>query len=236
MKKRIATASISAAVALSVALTGQAFAASSFKDIATSPQKAQIETLQGLGIVNGVSQSLFQPEENLTNAQGISLIVKTTQISLAAISFNKGPEAEGIFDHVKNNAWYADSFIIAHYNGLDIPADIDPNAPMTREQFTHYLVQALEKTGEYATVKMYVVISDEGDITTEYQGTIQRALLYKLTALDEKGEFHPQQILNRAESTAMLYNAHQFIKEHNEQLEEQSGDQSLEEQGVKPAQ
>ncbi|GLX65809.1 S-layer homology domain-containing protein [Paenibacillus glycanilyticus] len=216
MKKRIAAAAVSAAI-LFGAVSGQAFAAdSAFKDIAGTSSRAQIEALEGLGIVKGVSSSEFRPEENLTGAQGVELIVRTLQLSLAAIDFTAAPTADGFFTNVKNNAWYAESFVIAHYNGLDLPADIDPNKPLTKEQFTHYLVQALEKTGQYPLIKMYINIGDEKDITVDYQGTIQRALLYKLVSLDEQGNFHPQQIVNRADAAAALYSAYEFVEAHKE--------------------
>ncbi|MGO4107838.1 S-layer homology domain-containing protein [Paenibacillus sp. YAF4_2] len=216
MKQRLTAAAISAAV-LFGSLSGQAFAADSgFKDIANSSSRVQIEALQELGIVKGVSTSEFHPEESLTGAQGIELIVRTMQLSLAAIDFKQAPTAEGFFTNVKNDAWYAESFVIAHYNGLDIPADIDPSKPLTREQFTHYLVQALEKTGQYPLIKMYINILDEKDITVDYQGTIQRALLYKIAKLDEEGNFHPQEIVDRGEAAAMLYDAHQFVETHKD--------------------
>ncbi|MCM3629170.1 S-layer homology domain-containing protein [Paenibacillus glycanilyticus] len=217
MKKRITAAAISAAV-LFGAVSGQAFAAndSSFTDITSTSSRAQIEALQELGIVKGVSSSEFHPEESLTGAQGVELIVRAMQLSLAAIDFKEAPTAEGFFTNVKNDAWYAESFVIAHYNGLDLPADIDPTKPLTKEQFTHYLVQALEKTGQYPLIKMYINILDEKDINVDYQGTIQRALLYKIVSLDADGNFRPQQVVNRAEAAAVLYGAHQFVETHKD--------------------
>jgi hypothetical protein len=212
MKKKFGVTA--ASLVLAVSLTSQAFAASSFTDIANSSSKAQIEALQQQGIIKGVSATAFHPEDQLTAAQGISLIVRTTQISLAAIDFSAAPTADGYYTNVSNDAWYANDFIIAHYNGLDIPADIDPNAELTKEEFVHYLVQAVEKTGEYALIKMYIPIVDEEEITVDYQGTIQRALLYKFTELDAEGKFDPAHVLTRAEAAAMLYEARTFIDTH----------------------
>ncbi|MBD2871305.1 S-layer homology domain-containing protein [Paenibacillus arenilitoris] len=216
MKKRIRTAVAATVVMLTASLGSQALAADAFGDIASSPNKAQIEALQEKGIVKGVSAAAFHPEDSLTAAQGISLIVRTTQISLAAISFMEAPTAEGIFLKVSNDAWYAEDFIIAHFNGLGIPADIDPQAPLTKEQFVHYLIQAVELTGEYPLVKMYVPIADEADINVDYQGTIQRALLYKIASLDEEGNFDPAHVLTRAEAAGMLYEAYEFIEAHRD--------------------
>lgn len=212
MKKKLGATMAAVAVLLSATLTTQAFAASAFDDIAKADSKAQIEALQERGIIKGVTATEFNPEDSLTAAQGISLIVRTTQISLAAIDFTSAPTADGYYTKVKNDAWYAEDFVIAHHNGLDIPADIDPQAPLTKEQFIHYLVQAVELTGEYPTVKMFIPIQDEQDIQVQYQGTIQRALLYKIVSLDEQNSFHPQDIVTRAEGAAILFNALTFIE------------------------
>jgi len=214
MKKILVTSALS--IALIVPMAGQAFAADTFKDIENSTAKAQIQALQDKGIVNGLSASEFGPSAKLTAAQGISLIVKSMQLSLAAIDFNQAPTAEGYFSTVSNDAWYADNFVVARANQLDLPGDIDPKAPMTKEAFVHYLVQGLEKTGEYPLIKMYIAINDEKDITVDLQGTIQRALLYKLTALDDKGDFNPQSIITREEAAVMIYNAAEFVETHKD--------------------
>ncbi|WP_169085898.1 S-layer homology domain-containing protein [Paenibacillus sp. PL91] len=218
MKKRWSTAIAAVAVLLSASISTQAFAAGPFSDIANIGSKAKIEALQQQGIVKGVSDTAFHPEDNLTAAQGISLIVRATQISLAAISFPSAPTADGFYTKIKNDAWYTEDFVIAHYNGLDIPADIDPQAPLTKEQFTHYLVQAIELTGQYPTVKMFIPIQDEQEITIAYQGTIQRALLYKIVSLDEEGNFDPSHTLTRAEAAATLYDAVSFIEAHKDNV------------------
>lgn len=216
MKKHLAIAAVAAM--LSASLTTQALAATPFNDINGVSSKIQIEALQQQGIIKGVSETSFQPEDQLTAAQGISLIVRATQISLAAIDFSSAPTADGFYKKVPNDAWYAQDFIIAHYNGLDVPADIDPNQPLTKEQFTHYLVQALELTGQYPMIKMFIVIEDEKDITVDYQGTIQRALLYKIVSLDESGKFDPSHLLTRAEAAAILFDAHSFIETHKDNV------------------
>src|SRR4030095_3062422 len=115
MKKRWSTTIAAVAVMLSASISTQVFAAGPFGDIASVDSKAKIEALQQQGIVKGVSDTAFHPEDNLTAAQGISFIVRATQISLAAIDFKKAPTAEGFYTHIKNDAWYAEDFVIAHY-------------------------------------------------------------------------------------------------------------------------
>jgi hypothetical protein len=219
MKKTMISAVL--AMALMVPFAGQALASSPFNDISSSTAKQQIESLQSQGIINGVTTSEFRPADSLTAAQSVALIARSMNLSLAAIDFSSAPTASGWFKNISDEAWYANDFINAKANGLDLAEDIDPRAPMTREQFVHLLVQGLEKTGNYPLIKMYININDEADITTEYQGTIQRALLYKLTELDQDGNFDPQAIVTRADAAVLVYNAVKFVEAHQEPVIEE---------------
>jgi hypothetical protein len=215
-KSVISVISAALAVALMVPFAGQALASAPFIDIGSSTARQQIESLQAQGVINGVTASQFRPADSLTTAQGIKLIVRSMNLSLAAIDFDTAPTASGWFNNVSDDAWYANDFINAKANGLDLAEDIDPKKPMTREQFVHLLVQGLVKTGNYPLFKMYIIITDEADITPEYQGTIQRALLYKLTELDKDGSFNPQAVMTRADAAVLVYNAVKFAEAHQE--------------------
>ncbi|MEC0370290.1 S-layer homology domain-containing protein [Paenibacillus chibensis] len=216
MKKWIGIAMMAALLSSTMLYPKHTFAADSFKDLTTSAYKTQIEALQNKGILHGMNQQEFKPQAVLTYAQGIQMIVDSMQLSLASIDFNKAPEAKALFSNIRNDAWFAQAFINGHYNGLDIPADIDPQKPMTKEQFTHLLVQALEKTGEYPLIKIFIQIHDEQDITPPYQGTIQRSLIYKITSLDENQNFNPQHVMKRDEAAAMVFDAVQFVESHKD--------------------
>jgi hypothetical protein len=215
-KRAVAAAVISLALALPAA--GQAFAVSPvLQDIDHSAAKQQIQSLQERGIIQGAGGGQFNPQASLTVAEGVSLIVKAMQLSLAAIDFNQAPVASAYFSKVQDQAWYADAMVIAHFNGIELPADVDPQAPLTREAFTNYLVKGLEKTGSYPLIKMYIHISDEKELDAAYQETIQRALLYKVAELDDKGNFNPKQLVNREEGAVLLFKAVSFVDEHREQ-------------------
>ncbi|QAY65066.1 S-layer homology domain-containing protein [Paenibacillus protaetiae] len=209
------TSTVSASIVLAASmLAGSAFAASGFTDIGQSQAKEQIEALYDKGIVTGVTSTAFEPKSSIDAAQGVALIARTFNLSLAAIDFKEAPIANQLFPKVANDAWYAESFINAHFNGLDIPESVDPAQTMTREQFVHYVVQGLESTGQYPLIKMYIPITDEDSINVEYQGTIERALLYKIVSLDDNGNFHPEAPVTREEAAAVLYNALQFVEAH----------------------
>lgn len=192
--KKSTLAAITTVAIFSFSLGGQMFAAgNTFKDIDNINGKEKIISLKNQGLIKGVSESQFLPGSKVTTAQGIQFISGGLQLSLAAIDFNKAPVASGLFTKVKDKAWYAEAFINAYYNEVKLPKDIDPNLIMTKEQFTNYLVQAIEGVGNLPMINIVPVdIADEASLTPAYQGSIQRSLKYKINSLDANGKFNPK--------------------------------------------
>ncbi|NEW05755.1 protease complex subunit PrcB family protein [Paenibacillus sp. SYP-B3998] len=209
--KKIATLTLTTLL-LSSLTFGTAFA---FNDLDEGQTEA-VTALQDRGIVSGIDSEHFAPKGKISYAQSVQMIVKGLDLNMDLLRFVKKPLASDSFTNIPNDAWYADAFITAHYNGLEIPKDVNPNAIITREQFGDMLVRALEKKGNYPLVKMFIQIKDEDQIKPEYQGTLQRMLLYKLTALDKEGNFNPRSELTRGEAAGWVYNAIQFADAHAE--------------------
>lgn len=213
MKKRT-LAAITTVTILSFSLGGQIFAAgNTFKDIDNINGKEKIISLKNQGLIKGVSESQFLPSSKVTTAQGIQFISGGLQLSLAAIDFNKAPVASGLFTKVKDKAWYAEAFINAYYNRVELPKDVDPTKTMTKEEFTNYLVQGVEGIGNLPIINIVPVdIADDAALNPSYQGSIQRSLKYKINSLDANGKFNPKSEITRAEAAIMLYNALEFLK------------------------
>ncbi|GGO09341.1 S-layer homology domain-containing protein [Saccharibacillus kuerlensis] len=205
---------------LSLSLSGQLFAAEAgFSDLSGVAEQSKINSLKSEGLVKGVSASSFKPQSVLTNAQGIQLIAGGLQLSLAAVTFEAGkvPTANDLFPAVDDDAWYAEAFLNAHFNDLDIPKSIDPSAPMTKETYTHYLMQAAEKVGNLPLINIKPQpIADEDEISIQYQGSIQRALSRGIVQLDSDGEFDPKAEITRAEAAVMLYDTIEFLRNQPE--------------------
>ncbi|WP_019911331.1 S-layer homology domain-containing protein [Paenibacillus sp. HW567] len=214
MIKKSVFAAITTVSLLSFSLAGQIYAAdSSFKDIDSAAGKDKISSLKEQGLIKGISDTQFLPGAKVTTAQGIQFISGGLQLSLAAIDFNKAPVASGIFTKVKDNAWYADAFINAHYNGIEIAPDIDPSKPITKEMFTNLLIQGIEKARNLPMIKLVPVeIKDADALEPSYQGSIQRSLKYKINTLDASGKFNPKSEITRAEAAVMLYNALEYLQ------------------------
>lgn len=216
--KKSAFAVITTVSLLSFSLGGQMFAAGgSFKDIDNIAGKSKINSLKEQGLIKGISDTQFLPGAKVTTAQGVQFITGGLQLSLAAIDFNKAPLASAIFSKVKDKTWYAEAFVNAHYNDVDIPADIDPSKLITKELFTNLLVQGVEKVGNLPLINIVPVdIADEAALEPSYQGSIQRSLKYKINTLDANGKFNPKSELTRVEAAIMLYNALEYLNSVND--------------------
>ncbi|AIW40691.1 MULTISPECIES: S-layer homology domain-containing protein [Paenibacillus] len=214
--RKSAFAAITTVAILSFSVGGQMSAADrQFKDLDNVSGKEKIISLKDQGLLKGASDTQFLPSSKVTAAQGIQLISGGLQLSLAAIDFNKAPQASGLFTHVKDTAWYAEAFINAHYNGVVIPKDIVPSKTLTKEEFTHMLIQGMEKAGALPMIKIAPAnIADDSELEPSYQGSIQRSLVYKVNTLDASEKFHPKSEITRAEAAVMLYNALEYLNAH----------------------
>ncbi|MDP4152889.1 MAG: S-layer homology domain-containing protein [Bacillota bacterium] len=207
--------SVSTAAVLTLSLTCQTMAAGTpFTDLNNVSSKDKILELQKEGYVGGVADGIFAPQQTLTMAEGIKLIVNTFGLNIDNVRFIKAPKATDYFKNADDNAWYADTLIIASVNDLGLPQDIDPNAEMTREEFTYYLIHAMEKYGNLPMINIVPKdIADNDQITVEYSGAIQRALVYKIVSLTD-GKFNPKAEITRADAAEMVYNTLSYLKEH----------------------
>lgn len=185
--------------------------ASAFQDIKEDPERRAIELLKVEGIVSGVGNDVFSPRGQLTVGNAVALIVKGMDLSLSHVQFIKEPLASDYFTNVKNDAWYAQAFVIAAVNGLDIPRDIDPEAKATKEQFAHWLYNALTTKGDYAWIKIFIIIADEADINAEYMNSIQHMLIGKIANLDDNNSFHPKNPITRSEAAGWLQRTREFV-------------------------
>ncbi|WP_084224979.1 S-layer homology domain-containing protein [Paenibacillus pectinilyticus] len=204
-------AALSLSILLCSSLTfGSAYA---FSDL-DEGQATAINALKDRGIVSGFDSEHFVPKGKISYAQSVQMIVKGLNLNMDNLRFIKQPLASDSYSNIANDAWYADAFVIAHYSNLGIPKDVNPNATITREQFGDLLVKALESKGQFPLVKMFIQIKDEDQLSVDYQGTIQRLLLYKITSLDGEGKFNPKSELTRGEAANWLYNAIQVLEAH----------------------
>lgn len=209
MFKKMLTASIAATLLVGTTASG----ALAFEDLKDVKHADKIESLRDRGIISGYDKDTFAPHEKMTAQQAIPLIVKSLQLSLAKFTFPKQPLASDYYTKIDDDAWYADAFVIAQVNGLPIDPDINPNEPVTREQFVQWLMGGVFANGDYALITIYMMLEDEDQVSDGYMDAIQKALITKIAELDEDGKFNPQQPITRAEAAVMAAHAMRFVEE-----------------------
>lgn len=216
MKPKFRLFTLTATAVLSLTIAGQSFAATQpFSDLTNVTAQDKIIALHERGIIHGVTSNQFAPQASITAAQGVQLIVNAFDLNLDFVRFAKEPKATDYYVLANNDAWYADTLIISAVNKIKLPADLDPNETWTREQFTYQLTQAMERHGNLPMINILPTeIGDESELTIDYSGSIQRAIVYGLVKLDAEQNFHPQTIISRAEAAEQIYNALDYIKTH----------------------
>ncbi|MGP0583841.1 protease complex subunit PrcB family protein [Paenibacillus timonensis] len=183
---------------------------SAFSDV-QGQDAGMTEALQKKGILQGITKDKFVPLGKLTGAQGVHMIVKALELKA---------KAGGTTQPLGPTEWYASSLRIAEDNGMKLPKDFEPNGELTREAFADLLMQAVNATGNYPTIKMYIEVADADQMNTDYANSIQNLLLMKIASLDEQGEFHPKQAISRIDAARLVYNAAEFVNKHKEAEQE----------------
>ncbi len=197
-------------------LTGTSFAGTGFQDLSNVKEAPSIIKLQERGFIKGTSNSTFLPNRVLTSVEGIHMINAAFDLNLDLIRFIKEPFATDYFKNADDKAWYANGLIVASVNGVDLPADLDPKANWTKEEFLYRLVSTLEVKHELPMIKLVPVdIKDDSNITIEYSGLIQRAIHYGIVELDAGGNLNPKQELTRAEAAAILLKTIEYAESLN---------------------
>lgn len=216
MKMKKIVSILSTAAILTISIAGNTFAAGiTFKDLDNVTAKDKIIVLQNQGVIAGVADGIFSPDNKVTAAQSIQLFVRAFNLNLDTIRFVKEPKATDYYKNAKDNAWYSKALIISAVNGMNFTADIDPDQNLTKEEYIYHLVNATEIYGQLPLIKIIPVeIADRDKMTIEYSGAIERALKYGIVKLDADGKFNPKAELSRADAAEQLYNALEYLKAH----------------------
>lgn len=184
--------------------------AAAFSDVQDSAQLKIVNSLQSQGIVRGITADKFAPQKTITSAEAVQMVVKATGLKMLPNFSGKS------FSTVPDEAWYADAVNIAAQHGLPVTADTKWNEPMNREDFANLVATAVQKTGDYPLIAMYIHVADENLMKEKTRGSVQFLLLTKIAELDKNDKFNPKQALTRMEAAEMTHAAMQFIGNHKQ--------------------
>ena len=177
----------------------------SFADIAGIPQKAAIEALASRGIINGKTETAFDPNANMTRAEFAAIIVQALGLT---------PKASGVFVDVPQSAWYAPYVGAAAEYGIVSgvgAGKFNPGGTITRQEAAVMVSRAGTLCGMDTELNhnevrdMLAQFSDYRTIASWAQQGL--AFCYQEAILDQSDlEVRPSVAILRCEIAQMVYN------------------------------
>ncbi len=181
-----------------------------FADISNSWAKADIQKLHTAGIVCGVTSTQFMPQNTITRAEFLAMLVRT--LKLTSMSERK------LFDDVELGAWYAQNVAAAAETGLIdghfiVNDCFSPNLPIKRDEMASMLVLGYEYF--YGTRPDLADLSEFEDyesVDTWSKNYIMSSVGCGLLRGNDSGFLLPTNTATRAEASAVLNRFMQLIE------------------------
>lgn len=158
------------------------------------------------GVINGIKQAdgtyMFKPENAVTRAQYVKMLVET---------FGLTDTKEIDYDNFVPDEWYYTYFEKAAAQGflVNYGKDVNPNAPITREEAVALTVRYLEvSSAEMASEKYF---TDTNKISSWYKDDVLLAvgtgIIDGIKQSNGTYMFKPQNTLTRAQALTIIYKA-----------------------------
>ena len=175
-----------------------------FDDIHTSWATEYIEVLASKNIIQGKTETLFGPNEDITRAQFAALLSRALHL----------PKQQyvGVFSDVSSGNWAAQDIEAASRVGIvgGENGKFRPNEKITRQQMATMIIRAIEYKNpailnDVSQTLTFKDANSISDYAKEYVGI--SASLGIISGREEKGAFYfaPKENATRAHAAKMLY-------------------------------
>lgn len=170
---------------------------SPFGDIKGHWAQSIIENLYAKGVVKGVSDNEFKPDDSVTRAEFTALVVNALSVAPGS--------GESVFSDVTDDDWYASAVKTAASAGIvnGSNGSFRPNDAITREETAKIccaVMDYIEYTQGSAQGKALNDISEVSAWAVEY---VEKAVAAGIMNGDADGSFRPHGNATRAESAAL---------------------------------
>lgn len=176
-----------------------------FDDIKGHENQSAIEALAERNIINGKTESSFEPKSTMTRAEFATIMVRGLGLSVKGnVAFVDVTENDWFYNYV--NTAYSYGIV----NGVS-DTEFNPNGTITREEAAVMVARAAKLCGMDTDVK----VSDARDILAGFIDYV-KASDWAVTSLafcydnkilpDDVMEINPKESVTRAEIALMLYN------------------------------
>ncbi|MDY3929423.1 MAG: S-layer homology domain-containing protein [Clostridia bacterium] len=177
---------------------GEKITSSEFSDIeAYGWAKDAINFLAEKGIIRGVQDGIFAPQNNLTREQAAKIIVE-------AFNYEKPMSVSGVFEDTERDSWYFDYVMSAYekgvINGID-PVTFGVGKDITRQDFAVMLYRAVgaDNIAEECTY------FDSSDIAQYAKNAVSYFSKIGIINGYNDNTFKPYNNITRAEAAKMIY-------------------------------
>ncbi len=180
-------------------------AGTTFPDIRYHANKAAIEALAARGIISGMGDGTFGPNNEMTRAQFATITVRALGLT---------PNANGTFSDVKASAWYAPYIGTANTYGIVAGVGggkFNPEGTITRQEAAAMVARAAKLCGmdtARSSAAIRDTLSQFGDYTKAADWARESlAFCYDQGILDDSVlNIKPTENIRRCEIAQMLYN------------------------------
>ncbi|MDD4351530.1 MAG: S-layer homology domain-containing protein [Candidatus Gracilibacteria bacterium] len=179
---------------------------SAFDDVADGYWAQEyIEFLSSKKIISGYGDDNFGPEDKLTRAQAVKILLGATARKLQDVDTASFPDVE---EDSSLLAYIETAFNLGVVSGYE-DGSFKPERPVTRAEFTKILLTAAYKTIDDITAPAEGAFSDVKEDDWFYKYVYSAKELGYLGGYED-GTFKPDQNITRAEASKIVY---QFLHE-----------------------
>lgn len=188
-----------------IAKTEIKFPGKSFADIQNHPSQKAVEALAERGIISGMTENDFCPDNTMTRAQFTSIVVRALGVPLTQ---NAG------FADVKESDWFYEyvgtAFNCGIVSGIS-ETEFNPNGTITREEAAAMTARAARLCGINTDMEHFVaknILAEFVDYVNVSDWAFSSvAFCYNESIFDRSEiEITPKQAVTRAQIAVMLYN------------------------------
>lgn len=165
------------------------------KDIQGTWAEQSIIALVNIGVINGYPDGTFRPNETITKAEFVSVLVRALNIEST-----NGKEFADMRNH-----WARNAVTTAAGRGI-IPnsqSHFFPNKGITREEMAYMIMKAKS----YSSRSTNLTFRDERHISYWAKPEVHLAVQNRIIFGYNDGTFRPKQTATRAEAAAIIYRA-----------------------------
>lgn len=219
--KRLAAMMLTLVMTLSLLATSAS--AVSFTDMTNHWAKEDVEYLANLGVVKGLSDTTFAPNQKMTACEALLFCSRTTGVSATDKEKIAKAWAEKLKDLLPEAmySWAAEEMAVCLETGIITEAELKAmndagglTKSISRENLAMYLVRAMQLAPLAQSLTSYpLTFADASSIAPSLQPYVYLLSMYGIVKGNQANQFLPQDSLTRAEMATMLRRALDFMDE-----------------------